>query len=280
MNTRELIRAGASELEQAGVPDPAYDSALLLSHVMKRPQLELRAGTDPEPTPAQELAYRRLLNRRLGREPLQYILGSVLFCGMELRVRPGVLIPRPETELLAEWAEELLKDSGAPEILDLCCGSGCLGLALKRMIPEAAVTLSDLSPDAAALAEENRQRLGLEAEILRGDLLEPSKGRTYDLILCNPPYIASGECDSLQPEVMLEPRMALDGGQDGLDFYRRIAAEVPGYLKPAGRLMLEVGDGEAPGVIRILRDRGAVRTAVREDYSGTERMVLAEYVRA
>ena len=277
MNAREMIRKAAASLREAGVPDPEYDSALLLSSLMGIPPLELRMGTEIHPDPQQEEAYGRLIQRRRSREPLQYILGTVYFRGMEFQVSPEVLIPRPETELLAEWAAEEMQGRPSPEILDVCCGSGCLGLSMKRALPGGKVTLSDLSPGAVRIARLNRDRQGLEAEILQGDLLEPVAGRRFDLILCNPPYIPSRDCEELQPEVMREPRLALDGGADGMDFFRRLSGKSPAYLKPGGLLMMEVGIGEAREAARMLREHGAVRAEIRKDDSQIERMVLGAY---
>ena len=277
MNAREMIRKAAASLREAGVPDPEYDSALLLSSLMGIPPLELRMGTEIHPDPQQEEAYGRLIQRRRSREPLQYILGTVYFRGMEFQVSPEVLIPRPETELLAEWAAEEMQGRPSPEILDVCCGSGCLGLSMKRALPGGKVTLSDLSPGAVRIARLNRDRQGLEAEIPQGDLLEPVAGRRFDLILCNPPYIPSRDCEELQPEVMREPRLALDGGADGMDFFRRLSGKCPAYLKPGGLLMMEVGIGEAREAARMLREHGAVRAEIRKDDSQIERMVLGAY---
>ena len=277
MNPRPLLREAAETLRQAGVPDPEYDSAMLLAEVTGRPPMELRAGFGADVTEAQEADFRALLERRREREPLQYILGTVIFRGMEFRTRPGTLIPRPETELLAAWAEEELCGIEKPEILDLCCGSGCLGLSLAKTVPGAAVTLTDLSPEAVSLTEENARALGVTCEILRGDLWEPVLGRRFDCVVSNPPYIPTGECDTLQEEVTREPRMALDGGADGMDFYRRIAAEAKAHLKPGGRLMMELGFGEAEETARLLKAGGAVRTEIRKDDAGIDRMILAVY---
>ena len=277
MSIRERLKAAAETLRRAGVPDAEYDSAALLAFLTGRPPLEMRLDFEHSLTEAQEAAFRGLLERRAGREPLQYILGTAVFRGMELKTAPGVLIPRPETELLAGWALEALREKHDPEILDLCCGSGCLGLSLWHELPGARVTLTDLSEAAAALSEENRRRLGADCEILTGDLFAPVRGRRFDCVLSNPPYIPSADCDTLQAEVMREPRLALDGGADGLDFYRRIAREAPAHLKPGGLVLMETGDGEAEKAAELLREGGAERTEIRKDDAGIPRMVLGRY---
>ena len=277
MNSREILKRAAEELRLAGVPDPEYDSAAMLAQAVGRPALALRLETEQGPTEAEEAEFRRMMARRLRREPLQYILGTAAFCGMELLTAPGVLIPRPETELLAEWAAERMAGRREQEILDLCCGTGCLGLSLLKMLPGARVALSDLSGEAVRLARKNRERLGADCEILQGDLFGPLAGRRFDCIVSNPPYIPSAACECLQEEVMREPRMALDGGKDGLDFYRRIAAEAPAHLKTGGAVLLETGFGEAEDTAGIMREGGAARTEIRSDLNGIARMVLAEY---
>ena len=278
MTVRDRLRAASRELRAAGVPDPEYDSAMLLSFLTGRPPLELRLETGEELTEEQERDFRALLLRRKSREPLQYLIGTAVFCGFEFLTAPGVLIPRPETELLAEWAAKRLEGRDAPEILDLCCGSGCIGLSLAKWLPGARVTLTDLSPEAVRLTESNRKRIGVQTEVVSGDLFAPAAGRRFDLIVSNPPYIPSAECDSLQPEVLHEPRLALDGGADGLDFYRRIVREAGVHLKRDGLLLMEVGEGEAETVAEWLRISGAGKTEIRKDDAGISRMVLGEFV--
>ena len=277
MNSREVLRAAADRLRRAGVPDPEYDSGMLLSRVTGEPWLALRMGLEGIPGPLDSEEFQRLLARRESREPLQYILGTAFFRGAEFETAPGVLIPRPETELLAEWAGEWLKQRSAPEVLDLCCGSGCIGLSLARELPSAGVTLTDLSPDALRIAARNRSRLGVKAEILQGDLFAPVRERRFDCVISNPPYIPAGECGRLQPEVMKEPRLALDGGADGLDFYRRIGREGPAFLKPGGRIFLETGEGEAQAAASLLEAGGALETTIRKDEAGIDRMVSGRY---
>ena len=222
--------------------------------------------------------FRELIERRKQREPLQYIEGRTVFRGRNYTVRPGVLIPRPETALLSVWAEERLKGlEKEPAVLDLCCGSGCLGISLKLEMPRIRCVLTDLSPEAAALSRENAEALGADCEILRGDLFGPVRDRKFDLIVSNPPYIPTEGCTCLQAEVLREPRMALDGGEDGMDFYRRIAAEAPGHLKPGGCLMLEIGYGEREDVETLLKQGGAVSVRTEKDYSGSPRMTVATY---
>ena len=279
MTSREVLRAAAQELTEAGVPDADYDAGLLMERITGEPALQIRAGMTKDLTETENEAFQELIHRRCNREPLQYLLGDTVFLGNLYRVGSGVLIPRPETEMIAQegirWLRMRLPDNLL--VLDLCCGSGCLGIAVKREVPEAAVTLTDLCEDALAIAKENSVRLKADCEILQGDLFTPVSGRKFDLIISNPPYIPSSECDHLQEEVQWEPRTALDGGADGLDFYRRIAEEAPKHLRSPGYLVLEIGYGEAESVEAMLRAGGAMKVHTEKDFSGIPRMVCGAY---
>ena len=218
------------------------------------------------------------MTERLSHRPIAYITGTKEFYGLNFRVTEGVLIPRPDTETAVEAVLEYSdRYAGQISILDLCCGSGCIGISVQLQCPQIRCTMTDLSPKALAVTRENAERLQAACEILSGDLFEAAAGRTFDLILSNPPYIPGAECDALQAEVIREPRMALDGGADGLDFYRRIAAEAPGHLKPGGCLMLEIGYGEREAVETLLKQGGAVSVRTEKDFSGIPRMTVSTY---
>ena len=186
-----------------------------------------------------------------------------------------VLIPRPETELLCDWALEILRDHPLSRVLDLCCGSGCIGITLKAEKPDAFVTCSDLSPEALALAAENAEQLGVDVAFCRNDLLDGFSASGFDLIISNPPYIPSEVCNTLQEEVLQEPRLALDGGPDGLSVYRRIIPDAYRSLVSGGALMMELGEGEDAEVEKLLLDHSFVSVEIREDLSGIRRMILA-----
>ena len=212
MTPCQLIRHTAARFRSAGIPDPENDSALLLASLCSGEPLSLRLDTDTILEESLLSRYDLLVRQRLQRIPLQYILGEAFFCGHRFTVDPRVLIPRPETELLCIWALDILKDYSDPSVLDLCCGSGCIGLSLKAASPEIRVTLSDISADALDVAAENMRRLSLAVELHQGDLLEGFLPGSFDLIVCNPPYIPTADCTVLQEEVLFEPRSALDGG--------------------------------------------------------------------
>ena len=277
MTCRELIRRASERFCAAGIPDPVNDAALLLSHLTGRPPLTLRLDDDTILDQSVIDSFRYLAERRLSRIPLQYLLGEAPFYGRMFRVDPRVLIPRPETELLCEWALELLKDRPSSRILDLCCGSGCIGITLKAELPSASVTLSDISPDALSLAAENAALLGADVALCRSDLLEAFSETSFDLIISNPPYIPSADCDTLQAEVLREPRLALDGGKDGLSVYRRIVRDAVSRLSSGGFLLMELGIGEAEAVSALLSDYGYESVQIREDLSGIRRMILSSH---
>lgn len=211
-----------------------------------------------------------LAARRETGEPLQYILGEWEFMGLPFKVGAGTLIPRPETELLCELA--LKEKNNGRCVLDLCCGSGCVGVSLAKL-GGAEVTFSDISPEALAYAKENAALNGVNGTFLQGDLFAPVTGR-FDLITVNPPYLTASEMAGRQKELTFEPELALYGGEDGLIFYRRLAAEAPTYLAPGGRLLMEIGctQGEAlrtlfPGSI-IYKDLAGLDRVVGVIYNG------------
>ncbi len=275
MTPRELIRQTAKQFLQAGIPDPETDAALLLSHLTGRPHLELRLDTGKQLSPDTVAAYKELADRRLEHIPLQYLIGEAPFYRRIFLVDSRVLIPRPETELLCEWALEEMSQFPSPRILDLCCGSGCIGITLKAERPGASVTLSDISAEALEVAAANAARISPDVSFRQGDLLEGIAPASFDFIVSNPPYISSSDCDSLQPEVMREPRLALDGGADGCDLYRRIASEAKTVLVPGGKLMMELGIGESACLSSLLSGLGYSDVRVRKDYSGIDRIILA-----
>ena len=271
MTPRDAYRLTLQALKQAGVPDPAPDAGWLLGHVLNRPALEARLDMDSTLSPEQEALLRDLTQKRQARIPLQYLLRTQSFLGRSFSVDERALIPRPETELLAELAVSALGSSG--RALDLCCGTGCLAITMALERPSCDIWASDLSPAALSLARENAARLGACVTFRQGDLFAPLQDETFDLIVSNPPYIPSAECPTLQEEVLHEPVMALDGGTDGLDFYRRIAREAPMHLTRGGRIMLELGDGEAEAVSALLADAGFEELVVHPDLQGLPRML-------
>ncbi|MDO4581650.1 MAG: peptide chain release factor N(5)-glutamine methyltransferase [Bacillota bacterium] len=220
------------------------------------------------------------LRRRIAGEPLQYILGETEFMGLRLISAPAALNPRGDSEALIEAAIELARGWDAPRIADICTGGGAFALALAHYLPQARLYAVDISAQALALARDNAAALGLGGRIdfYQGDLLEPlaARGLRFELIVANPPYIPTAELEYLPPEVRHEPVIALDGGADGLDFYRRLAQETRAALADGGYLLLEHGCSQAAAVSELLREQGFGIARVINDWGGRERGVLAK----
>ncbi len=278
MNISEWMKHARDRLAQTGCPDPDIDARWIAEDVLDMTRQALFFEADRAIPRPQLIRLESMLDRRAAGEPVQYILGVADFMGLKFRVDGSVLIPRQDTEALVEAALiDLRRRPGKPAVLDLCAGSGCIGLSLASLAPNARVTLSDLSPEALGIARANQRELGVKAELRQGDLFDAVKGERFDVIASNPPYIPTSDLDALQREVRFEPRIALDGGADGLDFYRRIARSAPDHLAPGGAIFLEVGAGEAPAVLALLKAAlpGAEVGTVR-DLNGIERVVYGK----
>lgn len=277
MIIRTALSQATQALEAAGVPDPRIDAELMLSHTTGMDRMQLLLSSAKELTLEQEQRFSSLLLSRTKRQPVQYLLGEAFFYGLRFQVDSRALIPRQETEELCQLGIGHLKRLARPmlRVLDLCTGSGAIAVTLKHECPQADVFASDLSADALSLAQENARLNETEVHFLQGNLWEPLKGMTFDLILSNPPYIPTQDCAVLQPEVLAEPLMALDGGADGLDFYRRIAQEAPQHLTPDGFIAVEVGVDEAQEVAALFREAGLCEVSIHNDLYGIARMVSA-----
>jgi release factor glutamine methyltransferase len=275
MTVNALLSAAAQTLINAGVPDARANAEYLLAHVWSCSRSVLRLERERTILPEDETAYQRLIAERSERVPLQYILGYEMFMGYRFKTDPRVFIPRPETELLCERALDILADCPPPgHVLDLCAGTGAIGISIWLKMPDTVVSLCELSGDALANAKENAEALSASVRFYQGDLFAPLPGERYHLIVCNPPYIPTAECGTLQEEVLREPFTALCGGSDGLDFYRRLARETADHLYPGGMLLTEVGYNQAQSVSALLSGRFRdIRTF--KDYSGHSRMVQA-----
>ncbi|MBI4593223.1 MAG: peptide chain release factor N(5)-glutamine methyltransferase [Candidatus Rokubacteria bacterium] len=277
---RERLEAAIARLAAAGVDTARVDAEWLLAALLgvSRPALHL-ALADELP-PAVTVRFADVIERRERREPLQQILGWEAFRGLRLRVTPAVLVPRPETELLVEWALALLPPSGrrpGPLVIDVGTGSGCIACALAAERPDLRVIALDASPAAAAVARTNVAALGLSARvtIAVADLFSGLGAMRADLIVSNPPYLPASVLPGLAPEVVgHEPPLALDGGPDGLGVTRRLVGEAPARLAPGGALVLETAGGaQARAVVELMGTAGFVGVATRADLAGVERFV-------
>jgi release factor glutamine methyltransferase len=276
----EIIRRSAEYLEKRGVDSPRLQIELLLAHVLKVPRLKLYLDFERTLTEDHLEAVRALVKRRGEREPLQYIVGTTSFCGIELAVNSSVLIPRPETELLVEQAWKFLASRGnrSSAVLDFATGSGCIAVAVAAKFPAAQVHAIDISKAALEVARANAEQNKVDVRFYEGaSITAVELPQHFNLILSNPPYIPREEISTLQPEVRdHEPRQALDGGTDGLDFFRMIANEAVGRLLPDARLILELGEGQADAVSALMTSAGWVVESVLPDYSGCPRILIAQ----
>lgn len=287
MTVLEVIQRSTEFLNRKGVDSPRLQVELLLAHALKLPRLQLYLNFERILGPHELEAIREMVRRRGNREPLQHIVGSTSFCGLEILVGPQVLVPRPETELLAEcgwqFLNNLKRDRSAPATaLDFGTGSGCLAIALAAKAPEARVLAVDVSEGALKIAQVNaaRNRVAERIEfICAASLEELPRPRRFDLIISNPPYIPSRDIATLAPEVRdFDPRVALDGGEAGLNFFRELAKACFARLDPAGRLMVEFGDGQAESLEAIFRASGWVIDSVGKDLNGRPRILIARRV--
>jgi len=247
---REMLKAASARLESAGVPNASYDAMQMLAHVLDEDALMMRLNGHRELPQDRCEAYEEILARREKREPMQYILGSTGFMGLDFHVEPGVLIPRPDTEILCEEALRRLKPGA--RVLDIGTGSGALAVSIARLAENAVVTAVDVSETALSIAKGNAEKNGASVRFVKGDCFAALGGEKFDMIVSNPPYIDREDMAQLMPEVLLEPELALFGGEDGLDFYRRIASEAGAYLENGGCLLFEIGYKQRDDVSALL----------------------------
>jgi release factor glutamine methyltransferase len=268
-----MLDAAAAKLE--GVSDsPALDAEILLAHVLGRPRAFLRAYAGDDVLPADQDRFRSLLARRLDGEPVAYLTGRRGFWSLDLEVGPGVLVPRPETELLVETALDAMADRPAPQILDLGVGSGAIAVALAVELPSARITAVDASAAALEVARRNATRAGVDnIEFLQGGWYQPLAGRRFDAIVANPPYLAAD--DPHLPALAHEPAGALIAGPTGLEALEEITAGAPGRLHPGGIVILEHGSGQGAAVREMCARAGLQAVETRRDLAGLERATLA-----
>ena len=282
----EVIAEARRMLEQAGIDSAGQEAFWIVEHVVCLPAHHVVADPDRLLSHAELLAARGLIKRRVSREPLQYILGTQEFCGLEFDVNPAVLIPRPETELLVEYVAQRIPVERQATIIDVCTGSGCIAVAIARLRPRARVIATDLSNPSLDVARQNATRHAVCDRItwLEGDLLGPLakqglEGR-IDVIVSNPPYIAEADWAMLQPEVRLfEPRGALVAGPQGTELHERLLQEGVRHLSPGGALIMEIGAGQARAMRRIVEQIPGYRFhRLVYDAAGLERVVIVERV--
>ena len=285
------------------------ESEMIFTQVLGCDRVSLYLEKDKKLTPNQAMLVSSSLERRAKGEPLQYILGKTEFMGLEFKVDKNVLIPRPETEILVETAllylgtpltsklrvspnKGLLKTGDtlpigskgvprldsrvSPRVLDLCTGSGCIAISIAKKFPGVDILAVDISEAALRIAQENAELNNVKVKFIRAQLFK-GLSETYDLIVCNPPYVPRGQINSLQPELKYEPIIALDGGSDGLEFYREIIKEAPGYLKDDGILIMEMGFGQRESIENILNQSNSFSLIeIIKDYNNIERVIVVK----
>ncbi len=277
---RSLIKINKVKniLENHGIQDASREAELIVSFSLKKDRIIIYRD-DPDILPGTEKDIDNIVSRRIKREPLQYIIGFTDFYGLKIKVIHGVLIPRPETELLVEESIKIIKNIRNNEIkvLDLCTGTGCIAIAIAKYFPDIIVYGTDISNNAIECARENAEINQISNTIfIAGNLFEPFKETIlFDIIISNPPYIKTSEIDNLQPEISKwEPREALNGGKDGLDYYRKILKLAKNYLKPNGFILFETGEGQAEQIAKIAEEKNYSIYSIKKDYSGIERILI------
>jgi release factor glutamine methyltransferase len=271
-----LLRWATEDFRERGIDSPRLDAEILLARALSSSRIQLILDSKRQLDSHELSRFRDLVKRRRLREPIAYILGEREFYGRTFRVDRRVLVPRPDTETLVDVAlDRTHQRSMSMRALDLCTGSGCVAITLARERPTSSVAAGDTSDEALAVARDNALRLGAyNVAFRRGDLFEAvDPASRFDLIVSNPPYIPSREIPSLPPDVRdFEPRLALDGGDDGLAIVRRIVADASVHLTPAGVLAIEVGSGEASAVKDLFEQAGFTQVELRRDYARIERV--------
>lgn len=279
------LREAAEALGAAGIPEPSFEAELLMADVLGVNRAGVLARLKEVPDGIQAERFLQSVLRRASREPLQYISGRQEFYGLSFRVGPGVLVPRPETEIIVEEGIAFLKETGGRAVADIGTGSGCIAISVAVGCPGAVIYAVDSSDTALKTAKENAGSHGVAGRIkfLKGELFGPLREAGLkgglDLIVSNPPYIPSGDIPGLQPEVAFEPKQALDGGPDGLDIVREIIAQAPEYLKPGGGLLMETGFGQADAVKALVEGLpGLEYVRYIKDFAGIDRVLFARRV--
>ncbi len=266
-------------LKEKGSETPRLDAEVLLAHACQCRRIQLYTQFDQVLTDAQRSTMRELVKRRAAHEPVAYLVGHREFFSLDFIVRPGVFIPRPDTEILVMSALDRLKESSGPTtLLDLCAGSGCVPVSIAKNHLTVHVTAVEVNPEVAKVTQANidKHQVGDRVNLLVGDLFEPVPVESrFDIITSNPPYVQQAEIAELAPDIREhEPHLALDGGPDGLDVIRRLASQSPKYLKPGGWLMFELSPEQAIAGTEILKENGYTEIGIKNDLSGQARVVV------
>lgn len=273
---RDLIQLSTDFLKRKNVASARFCAEELLAFILKKKRLDLLIDYDAPVEKPEVDFFRDLIRRKADGEPLGYLLKSVEFLDCIIDLEPGIFIPRQETEIFVSLALKEISDEN--KILwDLCTGSGCMGLAAKKYRPHLQVVLSDISEEALICAKSNASKNNLEVNTLQGDLLFPFRGKTADIIFCNPPYVSEEEYPKLEKEVHFEPKRAHVAKESGLEFYYRLSVELPLYLSPGAKIFLEIGDRQGEEVMEIFNQNHWRQKRYERDWSGKDRFFFLEF---
>lgn len=275
----EVLTLSTEYLQKKGISNSRRQAEELLGDALGLDRVQLYINFERPLTEDELTMCRQRLGRRVQGEPLQYIHGEVDFYHCSFLVNPSVLIPRQETEILVDKIAQKLSqmDVNNKTLWDVCCGSGCIGISLKKRFPDLQVTLSDISSAALEVAKRNAERNGVQVDFVQGDLLAPFIGKKTDFLVCNPPYVAEGEYPALDREVReYEPRGALVGGPQGTEFYARLASELPSLLHPSAMVWFEIGQNQGEAIQRFFQSSIWKTANFEKDWSGHDRFFFLE----
>lgn len=272
----EILKAATLRLEEGGIENPRLDAEILLAHVLKWRRLSLYVDSEKKLPLESILRFNELINRRLEGVPVAYLTGTKEFMGLAFAVNEKVLIPRPDTEILTEFVGEYLRGLGGEvTFADLGVGSGAIAISILKFVKSARAAAVDISSEALEVAKFNAEKFHVEdrIEFFQGNLFAPLEGKIFNAIVSNPPYIPTSDLETLQSEVQREPRIALDGGEDGLNFYRQIISDAPKFLVDGGLLAVEVGINQASAVKNLFEQANFKDVDIIKDLAGIERVV-------
>lgn len=277
MTIKETLRKGIIELKINNIQEPSLKARLLLQYILNKPRQYLIIYDNKQLTLRQEVNFFKGIKKLVKGIPLQHITHSQEFMKMTFYVNEDVLIPRPDTEILVEEVIKIAKRINAKKILDLCTGSGAIAISLKKFIPNADIIAVDISEKALEIAKRNAEKLEAKINFVKSDLFDKLDNKKFDIIVSNPPYIRKDEIKKLSEEVQKEPKIALNGGEDGLDFYRIITEQAINYLKTGSFLCFEIGYNQKNDVIKIIEDEQNYKNIYcKKDLYGNDRIIITQ----
>ena len=277
MTIKQAITKGMIMLKSNNVESPKLKARLLLQYVLDKPRQYIIVYDNKEIDKQQQWQYFVNIEKLTKGIPLQHITHRQEFMKMDFFVDENVLIPRSDTEILVEEVKKIAQKYNSPRILDLCTGSGAIAISLKKFVPNADITAVDISEKALEIAQKNAEKLEAKINFVKSDLFDKLDNKKFDIIVSNPPYIRKDEIKKLSEEVQKEPKIALDGGEDGLDFYRIIAEQAINYLKTGSFLCFEIGYNQKNDVIKIIEDEQNYKnTYCKKDLYGNDRIIITQ----